>query len=402
MTTQIAIIGSALSGNKGAAAMLEAAIEGLTQRIPDARFVLFSMYPDEDRKLNGYPNLEIVEASPIQLGVIINSLALAYKLMPPMRPFLVRHSRAIAALASSDVLLDQGGITFADGREKFLLYNVASILPALFLGVPVAKCAQAVGPFESPINRLVSRIFLPRLKLIVTRGSITHGLAEAMALPNIVDGADLAFTLPAAGGGNSSPVAADQKVRIGVSPSVVMQKKVDGAGGSYAAEMARFVEYLAERDLQPVLFPHSVRTGTDATHNNDLPLCRDIQAMLSPEAKKVTEFVTEELSSQELRTLIGTCAVLVTSRFHAMVSGLATSTPTLVMGWSHKYDEVLEMFGAEGWALPHQRFSQEALRTIFEDLFAAREEVSARIASHLPEVRERASRQLDLIAEICK
>ncbi|WP_226638598.1 polysaccharide pyruvyl transferase family protein, partial [Novosphingobium profundi] len=172
MSTHVAIIGSALSGNRGASAMLEAAIEGISRRIPDARFTLFSMYPDEDRALNHYPNLTIVPAGPLRLGIVINSLALLYWLLPPLRSVLARSCGAIKALRDADVLLDQGGITFCDGREKFLLYNVASVLPALFMRVPVVKCAQAMGPFRSRVNRLAARAILPRMRLIVSRGRI--------------------------------------------------------------------------------------------------------------------------------------------------------------------------------------------------------------------------------------
>ena len=96
-------------------------------------------------------------------------------------------------------LLDQGGITFTDGREKFLLYNVASILPALNTGTPVFKCAQAVGPFTNPINRRASKTFLPKVKTLVTRGRITHEFAEGLGLSNLYAGADYAFSLEMSG-----------------------------------------------------------------------------------------------------------------------------------------------------------------------------------------------------------
>ncbi len=66
------------------------------------------------------------------------------------------------ALAESDVLLDIGGITFSDGREKYLPFNILSIWPAMLLGVPVVKLAQAVGPFKNPLNRFLRKDFLFR------------------------------------------------------------------------------------------------------------------------------------------------------------------------------------------------------------------------------------------------
>jgi len=405
-TPRITVIGSALSGNKGAAAMLESAVQTLGERLGEVEFTLLSMYPAEDRAQNPYPNLEVVAADPKTLGVTINSLALAHRLLPPLRPLLRRH-RAIRALADSDVLLDQGGITFTDGREKFLLYNVASILPALNLGTPVFKCAQAVGPFKNPINRFVSKVFLPKAQTLVTRGRITHEFAEGLGLQNLVAGADYAFSLAMDGteeqglreAGVDLGFFEDGEV-VGVCPSVVLQKKVEARGDDYVGQMIAFIERLRRAGKKVLLVPHSVRTGTEKTHNNDLPLCTRIAGLLVPGEDVL--FVDRELSSQQLRHLIGRCDLFIASRFHAMVSSLAMAVPTLVIGWSHKYREVLEMFELEEWAFGHDQLTPSHLWDRFEELSARRDEVQGLLDQHLPEVRSRSLKQADLIAELVR
>tara|TARA_R110000868_G_scaffold43633_3_gene146468 strand:+ start:67060 stop:68295 length:1236 start_codon:yes stop_codon:yes gene_type:complete len=402
----ISIIGSALSGNKGAAAMLESSIHTLSTRIPGVRFTLFSMYPTEDREQNRYENLDIVPASPRQLGVTINTLALLYRILPPLRGLLRRRSRAIAALASSSVLLDQGGITFTDGREKFLLYNVASILPALNVKTPVFKCAQAVGPFENPINRRAAKTFLPKVATLTTRGRITHEYAESLGLGNLLAGADYAFSLELDGSEASSAAETidlsffDSGTVVGVSPSVVLQKKVDAAGGDYIANIVSFVDAMTASGRKVLIVPHSVRTGTDKTHNNDLPLCREIASRIdSPDSVLSLD---REYDSQVLRYLIGRCDFFVASRFHAMVSSLAMSVPTLVIGWSHKYEEVLEMFELSEWAFGHSALTPEYLLERFDALVADRDVVDAKLREHLPTVKSRSLAQADAIAELVR
>src|SRR5690625_3930560 len=127
---KIAIIGSAFAGNKGAAAMLESSIQHLLAADPETRFILLSMYPGSDARLNTYPQMRVLDASPLRLGVLLNGAALLHRLLPPARRMIERIVPEIGALAHADVLLDEGGITFVDGRGKFLIYNVASILPA--------------------------------------------------------------------------------------------------------------------------------------------------------------------------------------------------------------------------------------------------------------------------------
>ncbi|MXO49419.1 polysaccharide pyruvyl transferase family protein [Erythrobacter vulgaris] len=401
MTQHIVIVGSALSGNKGAASMLEAALAGLVERMPEARFTLLSMYPREDAALNSYSTLEVVDARPLTLGVTINFCALAYAMFPPLRP-LLRCQPAIAALARADVLLDQGGITFADGREKFLLYNIASILPALLMGVPVFKCAQAMGPFANPINRAAALALLPRARCIITRGAITHGHVQGLGLANFEAGADLAFTLDhsAARAPKELALPPGEGALVGLAPSVVMQKKIEAMGRDYVRETAAFADYCVARGLRVVLIPHSARTGTDKTHNNDLPLCRAVYAAMTGATCTASAFFDREVDARSLRRLIATCDVFVTSRFHAMVSGLATATPTLVIGWSHKYEEVLEMFGMQRWALAHADYSPQRLEARFEELLVERASVARQLAAKLPEVRARAAVQLDRIAQI--
>lgn len=405
--TSIVIIGSALSGNKGASAMLESAIETLSSRLPGAKFTLLSMYPERDAALNTYPALEIVPADPIRLGVGINSLALLHRLLPPLRATIRKRSRAIEAIANADVLLDQGGITFTDGREKFLLYNVASILPALNTKTPVFKCAQAVGPFKNPVNRWASKTFLPKVHTVVTRGAITQRYADGLGLTNTFAGADYAFSLELSGterqaleGRVDLEALTGGRRLVGISPSVVLQKKVEARGGDYVGMMAGLADRLVAAGYDVLVVPHSARTGTEKTHNNDLPLCRAIVDRITSHSG--VHFADEEFSSQELRYLIGLCAFFVTSRFHAMISSLSMGVPTLVIGWSHKYEEVLGMFELQSWAIGNDAATEEGVWERFEQLVAAEPEVRALLAQHLPEVKALSLEQADLIAELVR
>ena len=171
---KVAIIGSALSGNKGAAAMLESAVAHLTERNPGVEITHLSMYPVSDAALNTYDNVQVLNASPLRLGVAINGGALAWRLLPFLRGPIGKAVPEVRAIAKADVLLDQGGITFVDGREKYLIYNIASILPAMFVKTPVIKCAQALGPFKGRRNRFWAKRFLPRVTAIVSRGAVSH------------------------------------------------------------------------------------------------------------------------------------------------------------------------------------------------------------------------------------
>lgn len=400
-----AIIGSALSGNKGAAAMLESSVQTISKEDQSAEFVLLSMYPAEDARLNPYHNLKIVSAKPLQLGLIINPLSLLYRILPPLRPLLRKSSVAVGELAESDVLLDQGGITFVDGREKFLIYNVASILPALFLKVPVIKCAQALGPFNSRINKLAARVLLPKVKLIVARGKITYKHLKDFGLNNVVLGADYAFALEVT---KQEKAKAEKAVNmgffknsnvVGISPSVVIKKKLDASGIDYTNLTAEFVDWLiTDKKYKVALIPHSVRLNTDKTHNNDLPMTQEIFNLVNNKDKCL--IVDKELSSQELRYVIGKCDLFVASRFHAMVSSLAMQVPTMVLGWSHKYKEVLDMFELSEFAYDFKDISVEKLKEDFLKLEKSKELQAHNFKKHSLNVKQESTEQAGKIVNL--
>ena len=402
---KVAIIGSALSGNKGAAAMLESAVSHLSARNPGVEITHLSMYPRSDAALNAYGNVRVLNAAPLRLGIAINGGALLWRMLPFLRRRIGKAVPEVEAIADADVLLDQGGITFVDGREKYLIYNIASLLPALFVKTPVVKCAQALGPFQGRRNRFWAKRLLPKVAAIVSRGGVTHEHLEGLGLDNITRGADLAFTLDV----TDREIAAASKAVdveffangdvVGVSPSQVLRQAADSAGGDYVADVVAQIDFLTSQLGRPVfLVAHSARPHADKLHNNDIPVCREIHARVA-EPHKVL-FPDAELSSQVLRHLIGQCDLFVASRFHAMVSSLAMGVPTFVIGWSHKYREVLEMFDLAQWAMAGSDVTAQTFRDQLTRLDQDKDAVRAQLRTHLPAVRATALSQLDIIESI--
>ena len=78
-----------------------------------------------------------------------------------------------------------------------------------------------------------------------------------------------------------------------------------------------------------------------------------------------------------------------------MVSALALCVPVYVIGWSHKYAEVLKMFDLERNMID---FAQADSTTISESiltLLANQKEVKQKLESHLPAVKKSAASQFE-------
>ena len=405
-TTTIAIIGAALSANKGAAAMAETVIERMPDHVGDCRFTVLTTYPaaDAGRLPHGSP-ARIVGLEPLRLALVEFPMAiLAFVARLCRVPLGWVRTRGCRAILDSDVVVDVAGISFASGRGlPILVYNTLMTGTPLLLGVPTVKAAQAMGSFDALPNRLLARRVLPHLAAICARGQRTREHLDSLGLTNVVDVADLAFSLDESS--SLPPAVAADVDRAGdgyivVMPSSVVRGIVTRAGVDYVAAMAGLVSGIRRATGRSVVIaPHSYRVGRPEGRMNDGPVCREVATACAGDDGVV--LVDADLTAGELRHLIAGSSVLVTSRFHAMISGLATCTPTIVVGWSHKYREVLDDFGLAQLGMDSDVLSDPSVVVAeVAKVLADRDRLSAQIAAALPGVTARSARNFEVIARV--
>lgn len=405
MTTRhVSIIGAALSANKGAAAMVETVVVRLPDYIGETQFTLLSTYPEEDATRNTHPHLTVVGLEPLRLALLeIPTAVLAFLARKCRLPLGWVRTRASRSLLNSDVCVDVAGISFSDGRGiPILVYNTLMTGLPLLLGVPTVKAAQAMGPFSSTVNRTLARLVLAKLTAICARGARTRTHLDSLKLDNVVNVSDLAFSLPEAA---ELPFEIQQQISsvgdgfVLVMPSSVVKGIYERSGASYVGAMAELIHRIRSSTGRAVVIaPHSYRVGHGEGRMNDGPVCREVAQACADDGLVVA--IDADLTAGELRRLVALSLVLVTSRFHAMISGLATSTPTVVVGWSHKYKEVLDDFGLTEFGCDSSELSEPAkLMAKIEDALSRRDEIAEQIARCLPTVQEQSERNFSVIAE---
>lgn len=401
---RVSIVGGALSANKGAAAMVETVVEKLPAVLGPCMFSLLTTYPEADApKVPVSSPVEVVGLQPLRLALVEFPVALLAACARVVRlPLGWVRARGCRAMLDSDVVVDVAGISFADGRGvPIVMYNSLMTGVPLLLGVPTVKAAQALGPFASPVNKFLARLVLPRVTAICARGARTREHLNSLGLTNVTDVADLAFSLDEAAMLSSS--VSHELARAGegfivVMPSAVVRGIYEAQGGSYVDAVAALIRSLRSVTGRGVVIaPHSYRVGHGEGRMNDGPVCREVGAAVVDDAQVVV--IDEDLSAGELRKLIGMGSVLVTSRFHAMISGLCTETPTVVVGWSHKYREVLDDFGLVDFGMDSQVLSTpEVVVNTVVDALANEQKYAEQIRSVLPSVRERSALNFTVIA----
>lgn len=406
---QISVIGATLTGNQGAAAMLETTIGEISKRFPEANFVVHSYLPDADRLALQSKGVRIVDATPVALclsalpALLDNALHFLGLRFPN---FLMPES--LREIRNSAVLIDVAGISLTAGREKFLPFNLLCNWPSLLVGTPVVKFAQAMGPGDSLPARFVARFLLKRISMTFARGQKTLELIEPVAPADKRQiAADIAFLhdddyalVPSWSGKLDSVVetikASDDPV-VAISVSSVVKGLVEKTGQDYLDLTRKMITQLLSQGYRVVVFPNACREETNALRNNDIPVISNLVDKLEEDDR--LHMVDYAVNTVAIRRLLQNSDALIASRFHAMVAGLSLSIPTLVLGWSHKYSEVMEMFGCEEHFLGFEDLSSDVIAEAVGGLLNSKDSIRNNMLLKRGEVEAMSAQQFEWLDE---
>lgn len=405
----IGITAASYSGNKGAAAMLQSSIKQLHNIYGDRLNInLMSVYPGEDKKQLPFDFINITSTKPEQLLFIAFPLAVLYKLFkwcPPIKK-LIAKNKIIKTYLKTDLVVDEAGISFVDSRG-FVMNTYAFVCAAvpLLVGTPVVKYSQALGTFKNPYNRFLAKWILPKLKLICARGQGTYDNLMGIGIKdNVKLCADGAFSM------EDSEYWIKEVNRIckedsfynenvvGLSISSVVEKKCAKMGIAYKDTMVSFVNYLNDSGYHVILIANAARINSEKSRNNDLLVGDAIYNDIADKTK--VRWYHKEMDAEEIRAYIGKCRYLVASRFHAMIGSLEQKVPVLLIGWSHKYQEVLDMFELGQYAIDFSKLELSELKESFQNFISNEKDIRAKLDKNLDKVMESSKNNIKYISEI--
>ena len=414
----IAITAASYSGNKGAAAMLQSSIRQLHDRYGERLNIhLMSVYPSEDRKQIPWDFIKIVPCKPEQLLFVAFPLAVLYKLFgwcPPVKKLLLKN-KILKAYSQTDVVLDEAGISFVDSRG-FVMNTYAFVCAAvpMLMGTPVMKYSQAMGTFHSFTNRFLAKWILPKMKLICARGEGTlENLRSIGVEKNVKLCADGAFTMA---DDERCDRMVDEVCRkdafyegcdsadreknwlVGLSISSVVEKKCNKLNIDYRGIMIDFIGKLNQAGYRVLIIANGARINSQKPRNNDLMICDAVYEGVKN--KDMVRWYHREMEAEEIRAYIGKCRFLVASRFHAMIGALEKKVPVLLVGWSHKYQEVLDFFHLGQYAIDFSNLTAESLEQEFYKFVKAEDEIRKNIEENYDAVMESSRKNIVYAGEV--
>jgi polysaccharide pyruvyl transferase WcaK-like protein len=287
------------------------------------------------------------------------------------------------------------------------------------LGVPVVKLAQAVGPFRRWLNRLFAKNFLFRCAHIFARGEKTAEFLKELKFPSgrFETVSDIAFLYrPEFSLSEENTEKVDALVKwirqekksgktvLVFSPSILVDQESRKMGLNYAEKFLDVIRNLRTDFYSYIFIPNATRESSEKAHNNDLLVLNRINELaiksgLPSNALAAIEWVDYDINSASIRKIIGESDVLVTSRYHAMISGLALIIPTIVIGWGHKYRETMAYFDLEEYSLDFSDPAFDLTETVVE-ILEKNSNVRRQIKTYLPEVKTKSETQFSYLSRV--
>ena len=357
--------------NKGAELMLAAIERELEKRLPQAKLAI-------------EPQAEFAERNRFKLWTIARwrkwgiNFASVFALIPRK----IRHRFGIVLESELDATLDASGFTYGDqwGAEKAQVRLDSVVVKPLIL------MPQALGPFkEPPLRKVMSRIVAQSALVFARERSSYDYIRELSAADTIYQAPDFTNTLSVS---LAEPWDKEKHRTAFIPNAKMLEMKTDDE--AYINFMAELLMHAVAEGAMPFMLIHEGRKDRAlgekiiAKANVDVPLIQPNSAV-------------------EVKAIIGQCQLVVSSRFHGLVSALSQAVPVLATGWSHKYAMLLDDYGVSEY-LVDERKDTERAKSLLSGLQAenVRQQLTGQLAKRAAEEKAKTEAMWDKVVGVLK
>lgn len=425
-------------GNMGDAAIQESFITNIRKRLPEAKLVAFSLYPDDTRsrhQIESYPirwshprwrdsdaPLGDSVAPSSRLKSFLKNRRILYALAKPLHDCLkelVHLRRSYRIVKSLDVLIMSGGGQLCELYGD-LPYNVFKFgVVAKLAGTPVSIVGVGADLLKRPLNRFFARWSVRFAKYVSLRSAESEALIRSLGVkreihvcPDPAYGLDLRRYLASAAAAGITPAQSRALLEkfcpaIGRQPRPDPVRSGDGQhykGGRPPAKLTPTV------GLNPIAFcdPRHWPQKDGATYDrymaslvsfaewllgqnyhlevftteitSDVYAIDDLkEGLLAKASSEANSKVSFRLVStlNELFLQMSTFDYVVTSKFHGVIFSHLLGKPVIALSYLPKIDHLMRMVGHGQYCLAIDRCDANWLIGRFESLVREKELLTA-------------------------
>ncbi len=397
--------------NKGAEAMVQVAQNELAERIPGAEFRLILEPHDATvAQAKGLTTMSLRPTSPV--WELRHLAARIVRRVLNLHPAVVLSQTGPGvrrAVASADAIVDVSGFAVGDTWGKHSATRPLWLAEAISSnGGVIILLPQAWGPFTSPLLRANVLRLVNIASLVFARDaeSLAH-LEELIGVRDSVQrAADIAFLFR----GESPDLGqcaleelltmSYAKPTIGLVPNMQVYRRSAGVGESnaYVQIMAATARHCVDKlDTRVVVLPHEIKSAITRSPD-DRFLCE----LVAKQAQRpgLVAPILGEHTPEHLKAIIGQFELLIGSRFHSLIAAVSQEVPAIALGWSHKYEELMNDVGLGAYAISYSRLDANQWLALVDTAWKSRAQNRDVLSKTIPLQKASAVRAFDKAAEV--
>ncbi len=416
----IGIMGPFGFGNLGDAAIQQAMIQHLCDRIPQAQIYGFSLNPEDTEtrhNIKSYPVGRIASfgwagrssgtTAFERFNLFVNRLQSSpnknfrkfFRLLASIPVEVIAIVEGSRWLKGMDAFIVSGGGQLDDywggpWHHPYTLFMWATL--ARLRGVKFKFVSVGKGSLESSLSRWFVRRALRNASYRSYRDMETKEFVKQIGFPNDDPvSTDLAYSLMV----NSNVNVAKNGYHgvVGIGPMAyydprVWPKKDICVYQEYLSKLAQFTVWLLEQNFAIRLFPG------EAVHDHAViqDFCRLLEQ--SGYVAQPGQVIYEPVDTVDALMDQLTCMdVVVASRFHGVLLSQLVNKPILALSYHSKVDVLMNETGQEAFCFPIERFSVETIKERFQVLWANREQIPAQLEQCVQNYRFLLDEQYDVV-----
>lgn len=194
---------------------------------------------------------------------------------------------------------------------------------------------QAFGPFGNEASRKTMEIVHDRAEIIYARENMSYKYLRELFPGSKKINVAPDFTCLVKPDSHAAIQLPHGEYILIIPNSRMLDKTDKQTSNTYLDFLVEIVNYIQSEKQSVYLLNHEGESDEQLLY------------LLNEKLDKKLPILTK-LSGVEIKSLIANCKLLISARFHGVVSGLTQGVPTLCSSWSHKYTELLHDYECDG------------------------------------------------------
>jgi hypothetical protein len=315
----------------------------------------------------------------------------------------------MAAAEPADIMVLGGGGLFQDywgfhperiltARHGNIDYWAGFALLARLLDKPLALYGVGVGPLADQAARRYTRLTFEHAGSATVRNEGSRELLSNLGLdPDRVQvTADPAWLLDPAPGEAVEDLLSTESVPVGGRLRIGVSVRPWGRETAWLDELAGALDRLIlEHDADVIFIPFHT---SPHRHENDAQVSTEIASRMQQLPR--TAILRGEYPAGEKLALVGSCDLVVGTRLHSVIFSAQMGVPVVALSYDPKVERTMTELGIEGSALDVTSLTTEALVSACTETLTATEADRLMVSAAVSKLRERATRNDDLLADM--